>query len=292
MRNITANIKILFLAAFCLLAASRSNAQKTIAVDINNSDYSKRFFLYNTKYITDSIYWKNSAGKNIPRDEIYAADLRHNLVEEIVLFETDGSLLCIDTGGNFYMRDGTNPDSKPVYLKTNIDELGLGHKNIILECSNADLENLYVYAIPYASYKVSAKEPSVPTKLTVRLEDLIYGAKGKTPPRLLSLWEEEIKIDPEDRKILYEFRVYLPKEMIVRGKATMMIYDLSHQVVAIYPNLNKLVNVVRRENIMSATYVYKIFFGEEEVKKGLIHYLSPENEAKEKESQAQDGAEK
>jgi hypothetical protein len=277
------HIKIFVITAMILQGHS-AFAQKTIAFDISTQNDNKRVFLFNTRLKTDSVHLKNKAGKNLPADNVFPADYPHKYAPEIILFEADGSVLFIDTGGNFYMRDVENIDAKPISLKINIDTLGLGKKNLVIECSNRDLENLEVFVVPFDKYRVASAMPQVTTKLSFRLEEIIYGAKGKTPPRLLDLWKDQIQFNPEDRKILYDFQLILPIDMVKRGKTTLIIYDLSYQVVAIYPDLTKTVNVITRDNIISATYVYKIFMnGKEEVKKGLIHYLSPEDEQKKQE---------
>lgn len=275
------HIKKVILQAVCLLQIFAANAQQTISFDITTASDNKRIFLFNTQLPGDSVVFKNKQGKKLPAESVIPSEFSHLLAPEIILFESDGSMLYIDSGGNFFIRDVENPDAKPVSLKTNLDTLKLGKKNLVIECSSRDLENLEVFVVPFEKYAVSNAVPQVNTKLTFRLEDIIYGAKGVTPPRLLDLWKEQITFDPADRKVMYDYKLILPKEMVKRGKVTLIIYDLSYQVVAIYPDLVKPVNVIKRDNIISATYVYKVFMnGKEEVKKGLIHYLSPEDEQK------------
>jgi hypothetical protein len=278
------HIKTFVITAMILLQGHSAFAQQTIAFDISTQNDNKRVFLFNTRQQVDSVHLKNKAGKNLPADNVFPADYPHKYAPEIILFEADGSVLYIDTGGNFYMRDVENFEAKPISLKINIDTLGLGKKNLMIECSNRDLENLEVFVVPFDKYRVASTTPQVTTKINFRLEEIIYGAKGKTPPRLLDLWKEQIQFNPADRKILYDYQLILPFDMVKRGKVTLIVYDLSYQVVAIYPDMTKTVNTITRDNIISATYVYKIFMnGKEEVKKGLIHYLSPEDEQKKQE---------
>lgn len=264
-----------------LLFCFALKAQQTIAFDITTTTDFKKAFLFNTTRLADSTKLLNKAGKKLPDDWVYALEFPHIINNEIILFEADGSALLIDSGGNFMMRDMEKVDAKAIPLHINIDTLGLGKKDLMIECSNRDLENLVIYVQPFSQYKVAGSEPTVKSKFTFRLEEIIYGAKGKIPPRLIDLWREQVKIEPENRKVLYEFSVIVPKDMLKRGTVSLMIYDLSYQVVAIFPELKKTVNVIKRDNIITNTYVYKIFInGDEEVKKGLIHFLSPEDEEK------------
>lgn len=276
-----AHIKICLFVLIGTIFCTRLHGQQTISYDITTATDFKKVFLFNTQLPADSAKLKNKAGRPLPDDNVYALEFSHIINTEFILFEADGSALIIDTGGNFLMRNLENFDAKPIPLHINIDTLGLGRKNLIIECSNRDLENLVVYAVPYSKYRLANAEPAVNTKLSFRLEEIIYGAKGKIPPRLIDLWREQIKFDPENRKILYDFKVILPKDMLKRGTVSLMIYDLTYQVVAIFPELKKPINTIKRDNIITNTYVYKIFInGDEEVKKGLIHFLSPEDEEK------------
>lgn len=276
-----AHIKTFLLVLVGIILCTRLHGQQTIAYDVTTATDYKKVFLFNTLLATDSAKLKNKAGRPLSDDNVYALEFSHIINTEFILFETDGSALVIDTGGNFLLRNMENFDAKPIPLHINIDTLGLGKKNLIIECSNRDLENLVVYVVPYSKYRLANIEPAVTTKLTFRLEEIIYGAKGKVPPRLIDLWREQIKFDPENRKIMYEFKLILPKDMLKRGTVSLMIYDLTYQVVAIFPELKLPVNNIKRDNIITNTYVYKIFInGDEEVKKGLIHFLSPEDEEK------------
>lgn len=274
------HIKILAIATLAMLQPVPSPGQQTIAFDINTPNTYKRLFLFNTQLIADSVELKNTSGKRLPAEYITPMEYVHAYAPEIILFEAGGSIFYIDTAGDFYLRDSERPDNKPVSMGFNVDTFNLGNKDIIFECVEKDAgENLVVYAIPLSKYKVAATEPQVSTKLTFNIEEIIYTAKGKVPPRLLAKWKDEISFNPENRKIMYEFSVNMPRDMVRRGNVTLMIYDLSNQVVAIYPNIKKPVTLLKRENIMSATYIYKVFFnGDEEVKKGLIHFMTPDEE--------------
>ncbi|HYG15959.1 MAG TPA: hypothetical protein VEC12_09420 [Bacteroidia bacterium] len=273
------HIKILAIAILAMLQPVPSAGQQTIAFDINTPNTYKRLFLFNTQLPADSVELKNTAGKSLPSEYITPMEYAHVYAPEIILFEAEGSLFCIDTAGNFYLRDTEKPDSKPVSLGICIDTLNLGMKDIILECSEKDMENLVVYAVPLSKYKVAGTEPQVSTKLTFNIEEIVYTAKGKVPPTLLASWKDKITFDPENRKVMYEFKINMPRDMVRRGSVTLIIYDLSNQVVAIYPDIKKTTTALKRENIMSATYIYKVFFnGDEEVKKGLIHFMSPDED--------------
>ena len=230
-----AHIKTFLLVLVGIILCTRLHGQQTIAYDVTTATDYKKVFLFNTLLATDSAKLKNKAGRPLSDDNVYALEFSHIINTEFILFETDGSALVIDTGGNFLLRNMENFDAKPIPLHINIDTLGLGKKNLIIECSNRDLENLVLYVVPYSKYRLANIEPAVTTKLTFRLEEIIYGAKGKVPPRLIDLWREQIKFDPENRKIMYEFKVILPKDMLKRGTVSLMIYDLTYQVVAIFP---------------------------------------------------------
>ncbi len=276
-----AHIKTCLFVLIGIILCIRLHGQQTISYDITTATDYKKVFLFNTLLASDSAKLKNKAGRTLPDENVYALEFSHIINTEFILFETNGSALVIDTGGNFFMRNLENFDAKPIPLHINIDTLGLGIENLIIECSNRDLENLVVYVVPYSKYRLANTEPAVNTKLSFRLEEIIYGAKGKVPPRLIDLWREQIKFDPENRKVLYDFKVIVPKDMLKRGTVSLMIYDLSYQVVAIFPELKNPINTITRDNIITNTYVYKIFInGDEEVKKGLIHFLSPEDEEK------------
>ncbi len=269
-----------------VLFCFESKAQKTIAFDIATSTDSKQILLFNTSLHLDSAPIYTTKKRKLSVDEAYASEYYHNEIQFFQLFEADGSALLIDTGGYLYLQDNENIEAKPKPLYINIDTLGLGRKNLIIETSSKDLENLKLFVIPYAKYTFKGGEPNVKSQLSLRLEEIIYGAKNKVPPRLLDLWNEQVKFIPENRKILYNFSIILPPSMVYRkGEKTLMVYDLANQVVAIFPNLDKDVNVLRRENIMTKTYIYKLYFNEEEVKKGFLHFLSPEDEQKKKEAE-------
>lgn len=281
MNGFLSHIKILLIVIPGLFSFITAHGQHSLTIDISPPGSYKRVLMFNTRLRADSLKLQNATGKQIPKDYVFAAPLFHKNTPEFSLYETGGSALVMDTGGNLYMRDLENPDAKPIPLKMNIDTVGLGKKDIMIECSDRDPLNLVIYVFPASQYKVTDLEPKVTTKITIRLEELIYGAKGKVPPRLLDLWKDQVRIDPDNRRVLYDFTLILPKDMVKRGEVTLMIYDLSNQVVAIYPNLKKTENVIKRDNIMTNTYIYKVYLnGTEEVKKGLIHYLSPENEEK------------
>lgn len=285
MSNFTGHIKYcLLILVIGVLQSVAVQAQNTIAYDISTSTDYKRVFLFNTQLRADSAPIFNKAGRKLSEEEAFAMDNPHADYRFVTLFESDGSALLLDTGGNLFLQNVEDFEAKPKPLHINIDTLGVKTENVIIETSSNDLENLKLFVIPYSKYKVSNGEPAVKTQMSLRLEEIIYGAKGKVPPRLLDMWREQIKFIPENRKILYDFTLVLPESMVYReGTITMMIYDLSYQVVAIFPDLQKAVNVIRRDNILTNTYVYKIFFNEEEVKKGLIHFLSPEDEKKKQE---------
>lgn len=258
-----------------------TKAQKTIVYDIATETESKLVFLFNTSLQLDSAPIFNKKKRALTADEAYQTEYYHNDSRFIPLFEADGSALLIDTGGYLFTRDNDNFEAKPKPLNINIDTLGAGKKNLIIEVSSRDLENLKIFVIPYTKYYLSSGDPNVKSQLSLKLEEIIYGAKNKVPPRLLDLWKEQVSFVPADRKVLYNFSVVLPPSMAHReGNKILMIYDLSHQVVAIFPDLNKTENILYRENIISKTYIYKLYFNEEEVKKGFIHFLSPEDEEK------------
>lgn len=271
--------------AICL--QSIAVGQTSFAIDIAPPGSYKRIVLFNTKIKPDSLKLLNANGKPLPKQYIATTELPHIEHPEFVLFEEDGSALIIDTGGNLFMRNTENEKALPISLKTNIDSLGLGLKNLIIECSTRDMENLVIYVCPAAKFKVQSTEPTITTKFVFKLDDILYGAKGKVSPKMVAAWQNQVQINPEDRKVMYDYKLILPRDMIKRGQVTLMIYDLSHQVVAIYPDLKKTENIIKRDNIMTNTYIYRVFFnGETEVKKGLIHYLSPENEKKKLEEQS------
>lgn len=267
-----------------MLQSTAVVAQNTIVYDIATDSESKQIFLFNTTLKSDSAPIFNKANKQLTEYDAYVSDNFHIDIRFFTLFEADGSALLIDTGGNFFTLDNENIEAKPKPLYINIDTLGAGKKNIVIETSSNDLENLKVFVIPYAKYRLAAGEPKVKTQMSFRIEEIIYGAKNKVPPRLLDIWKEEVSFVPENRKVLYNFSVILPQSMVNRsGERTLMVYDLANQVVAIYPHLNKKNNVLYRENIMTKTYIYKLYFNDEEVKKGFLHFLSPEDEQKKNE---------
>lgn len=286
MNGIIIYSKILFfLLAICLQGIAIG--QTSFAIDISPPGSYKRVVLFNTKTKTDSIKLLNTNGKPLPKQYVVAIPMHHVEYPEITLFEEEGSALVIDTGGNLLMRNMENDKALPVPLKINIDSLGLGVKNLVIECCTSDMENLVLYVSPASQYKVQSTEPTLKTKFVFKLDEILYGAKGKASPKMVAAWQSQIQINPEDRKVLYDYKLLLPKDMIKRGQVTLMIYDMSHQVVAIYPDLKKTENIIKRDNIMTNTYIYRVFFnGEVEIKKGLIHYLSPENEKKKLEEQS------
>lgn len=270
-----------FTVVLIFLIHLSTNAQKSIVYDIATSIDNKQLLLFNTTFALDSALIKRKNGRALTVDEAYATEFYHSDIRFFTLFEADGSALLIDTGGNLFTQDIENFDAKPKALHINIDTLGIGKKNIIIEASSVDLENLKVFVIPYSKYIYKEGEPSARTQLSLKLEEIIYGAKNKVPPRLLDLWKEQVGFEPANRKVLYNFSVLLPASMANReGEKILMLYDLSNQVVAIFPDLDKTQNTLRRENIISKTYIYKLYFNDEEVKKGLIHFLSPEDEEK------------
>lgn len=288
---ISNNKYLAYIALFLGIAVSISAyAQKTIVYDVATDTENKLVILFNTSLQLDSAPIFNKRKKALTDDEAFKTEYYHIDTRFITLFETDGSALLIDTGGNFFIQDIDSFEAKPKPLRINVDTIGAGKKNIIIEASSRDLENLKVFVIPYDKYYLSSGEPTVKTQLSFKLEEIIYGAKNKVPPRLLDLWHEKVSFVPANRKVLYNFSVVIPPSMANReGKKILMVYDLSNQVVAIFPDLNKEVNVLRRENIISKTYIYKLYFNDEEVKKGLIHFLSPEDEEKKRlESQEQE----
>jgi len=262
------------------------NAQRTIIYDVATAFTSKQVLLFNTNLYADSTPLINKAGKKLTEDEAIASEYEHSEMRFFTLFEADGSALLIDTGGYFYSIDNDDINAKAKPLHINIDTIGAGKKNIIIETSSQDLVHLKIFVIPYVNYKLSGGNPKVKTQLSLKLEEVIYGAKNKVPPRLLDEWNEQVGFIPENRKILYSFSVIFPPSMANRkGKKTLMVYDLSRQVVAIFSNLDKPKNTLHRENIMSKTYIYKLYFNDEEVKSGLLHFLSPEDEGKRKEAE-------
>lgn len=286
MKLIYKHINYPLLLLVSLLQCVALNAQRTISFDITTDYDSKQVLLFNTNLYADSAPLVNKAKRKLTEDEAFASEYSHSDMRFFTLFEADGSALLIDTGGYFYIIDNDNVNAKEKPLYINIDTIGAGKKNIIIEASSRDLVNLKIFVTPYANYRVSDAEPKVRTQLSLKLEEIIYGAKNKVPPRLLDMWNEQVSFTPTNRKILYNFSVILPSSMANReGKKTLMVYDLANQVVAIFPDLNKEINTLRRENIMTKTYIYKLYFNEEEVKKGFLHFLSPEDEQKKKEAE-------
>lgn len=261
-------------------------AQKTIVYDIATNTENKKVLLFNTSLQLDSAPIFTKSKRVLTEDEAYKTEFYHADTRFFTLFEADGSALLIDTGGGLFLQDIDNFDAKPKSIYLNIDTLGAGKKNIVIEVSNQDLENLKIFVTPYTQYYLSSGEPKVKTQIALKLEEIIYGAKNKVPPRLLDLWNEKVTFDPANRKVLYNFKVLLPPSMVQReGKRTLMVYDLSHQVVAIFPNLDKEINILTRDNIITKTYIYKLYFNDEEVKKGFLHFLSPEDEQKKNEAE-------
>lgn len=269
-----------------LLLCFTAQGQKTIVFDIATETENKLILLFNTSLQLDSTPIFNHKKRALTEDEAYKTEFYHSDTRFFTLFEADGSALLIDTGGNLFTQDIDNFEAKPKPLYINIDTLGSGKKNLILETSSKDLENLKIFVIPYTKYYLSNGDPKVQTQLSLKLEEIIYGAKNKVPPRLLDAWKEQVSFIPENRKILYNFSIILPPSMANRkGKKTLMVYDLANQVVAIFPHLDKTNNILLRENIITKTYIYKLYFNEEEVKKGFLHFLSPEDEKKKNEAE-------
>ena len=72
--------------------------------------------------------------------------------------------------------------------------------------------------------------------------------------------------------------LYIPVDKIdVPGTFSLYIYDLKGNILRMYTNLDKEENILFRENFMSGTYRYAIYFdnGKIEIKKGMINFIEP-----------------
>ncbi len=237
-----------------------------------------RCFLFNSDKPCDSLNFRDYTGKEMGQDEVICYTQEYDGVTPLQLYDRNGVAVFVDSLGNLYSFDSYNPQAKPFYLNINLRQLIRGRQNIVLECDDRDYDSLVIWAIPFENYRLGRENRKGANKVAIYYDNFVYPAKGELSPTSISKLQQGFRMIPEDGKVEDKLTLLIPvQEVGVPGSFSLYIYDLKGNILRMYTRITEEETIIYRENFMSGTYRYAVFFdpGRVEIRKGLLHFIEP-----------------
>ncbi|MBI1221669.1 MAG: hypothetical protein GC180_03610 [Bacteroidetes bacterium] len=242
---------------------------------INDIDH--RAVVFNPKGNCDSLHLKLANGRSPDPDALVCYEQVYD-ENDLMLYEKNGVAIYVDSAGQLYSKDNYGLLAKPYYLNISLKELTKGKDNIIVEADDYDYDSLVLRAIPTMDYRLGKKNTKSISRVAIYYDNFTYPAKGELSPTLLNELYDGIKMIPEDGKVEDKLTIIIPVDRVnVPGTFSLYIYDLKGNILRMETGLKSRENFIYRENLMSGTYRYAIFFGPQrtEIKKGMFHFIEP-----------------
>lgn len=233
-----------------------------------------RAVVFNSSKTCDSLGLKDYQGKKPDADLLVCYEQEYS-ESDLLIHDRNGVAVFVDSTGALYSKDNYAPKASPYYLNLNIHQLLKGRKDIVVEADDSDYDSLVIRAIPLSEYRLGRINKKGATQIALYYDNFTYPAKGELAPAVLNQLYDGIKMFPEDGKVEDKITIYIPMEVVnVPGSFSLYIYDLQGNILRMYTDLDKNENVLYRENLISGTYRYAIFFdsGKIEVKKGMLNF--------------------
>jgi|GEM_PF-2314488 len=267
-----------FLAAMVWAFLLPAAAQRTITHFEGYFNYiDHRCMLMNSDKTCDSLHLKDDQGKK-PDPVMLVCYQQDYTGFDVLLYDRSGVAIFMDTLGNLFSKDNYKIDSKPFYLQIHINQLLKDRKDMVLEADDSDYDSLILRAIPLKDYRLGRVNKKGATQIAIYYDNFTYPAKGELSPAVLNKLYDGIKMIPKDGKVEDKLTIIIPiSEVNVPGSFSLYIYDLRGNILRMYTNLNQEENIIYRENLISGTYRYIIYFdsGKIEIKKGMLNFKEP-----------------
>lgn len=238
----------------------------------NNTDH--RCMLLNSSKTCDSLDLRDFQNKK-PDPDLLVCHVEDHTGMDIMLYEKGGVGIYMDSSGALYSKNNYALAPIPYALNLNIDQVLKGRKDMVVETDDSDYDSLVIRAVPLSEYRLGRVNKKGATQIALYYDNFIYPAMGELSPVILNKLQDGIKIFPEDGKVEDKITIYIPMEIVnVPGSFSLYIYDLSGNVLRMFTDLDQNENVLHRDNLMSGTYRYAIYFGpgKVEVKKGMLNF--------------------
>lgn len=242
---------------------------------INDVDH--RCMVFNSNLSCDSLELLDYRGKK-PDPEMLVCYTTEYAESDLMLYEKNGVSIYADSNGNLYSKDNYGITSQPYYLNITLKQLHKGRENIVIEADDYDYDSLVLRAIPLKDYRLGRVNSKTISRVAIYYDNFTYPAKGELSPTLLNQLYDGVKMIPEDGKVEDKLTIIIPVDLVnVPGTFSLYIYDLKGNILRMETGLNQKENIIFRENFMSGTYRYAIFFGPQrtEIKKGMLHFKEP-----------------
>lgn len=238
----------------------------------NNLDH--RCMIFNSSKTCDSLDLRDFQNKK-PDPDLLVCHVEDHTGSDIMLYEKAGIGIYMDSTGSLYSKNNYAVSPIPYPLNLNIDRLLKGRKDMVVEADDSDYDSLVIRAVPLSEYRLGRVNKKGASQIALFYDNFTYPAMGELSPVILNKLQDGIKIFPEDGKVEDKITIYIPMEIVnVPGSFSLYIYDLRGNVLRMFTDLDQNENVLHRENLMSGTYRYAIYFGpaKVEVKKGMLNF--------------------
>lgn len=267
----------------CLLATALQSsvwAQKlneVIHIEGYFNSIDHKAVIFNTSLSCDSLGLKDWSGRNPEPDALvcYSSVYSGN---DLVLYDYSGVSVMMDSTGRLYSKDQFNPKATPYYLNVHIDQLLKGRRDILVEADGSASDSLVLRAVPLKDYRLGRVNKTGSNHIAIFYDHFTYPAKGELSPEDMNELLDGIQMIPEDGKVEDKLVLIIPIDKVdVPGTFSLYIFDLKGNILRMYTNLDKVENILYRENFMSGTYKYAIYFdnGKIEIKKGMLNFIEP-----------------
>lgn len=233
-----------------------------------------RCMVLNSNIPCDSLGLKDFQGKK-PDPDLLVCYVQDYTGTDILLYERAGIGIYMDSSGALYSQNNYAMSPSPYALNLNINQLLKGRRDMVIEADDSDYDSLIIRAVPLNEYRLGRSNTKGATQVALYYDNFTYPAMGELSPAILNKLQEGIKIFPEDGKVEDKLTIYIPMDLVnVPGNFSLYIYDLRGNILRMYTNLTQEENILHRENLMSGTYRYAIYFGPArvEVKKGMLNF--------------------
>lgn len=251
-----------------------ARAQKIMQFEGYFNYIDHRCMLFNSSKTCDSLDLRDFQNKK-PDPELLVCYVHDYTGSTIMLYERAGVGIYIDSTGALYSQNNYAVVPKPYPLNLNIDQLLKGRKDMVVETDDSDYDSLLIRAVPLSEYRFGRVNKKGSSQIALYYDNFTYPAMGELSPVLLKKLQDGIKIFPEDGKVEDKITIYIPMEIVnVPGSFSLYVYDLRGNILRMFTELDQNENVLHRDNLMSGTYRYAIYFGpgRVEVKKGMLNF--------------------
>lgn len=273
----THTVSRLFFTGMLWVFSLAASAQKITHFEGYFNYIDHRCMLMNSTKTCDSLQLKDYLGKK-PDPELLICYEQDYTGLDVMIYDRNGVAIFMDSLGNLYSKDNYKTDSKPYYLNIHIKDLLKGRTDMVVEADDSDYDSLVLRAIPLKDYRLGRENKKGATQIAIYYDNFTYPAKGELSPAVMNKLYDGIKMIPEDGKVEDKLTIIIPiNEVNVPGSFSLYIYDLRGNILRMYTNLNKVENIIYRENFMSGTYRYVIYFdsGKVEIRKGMLNFKEP-----------------